>query len=281
MNRRWLSKRRATALLSGLLVVSLAGAQADNPAGMPEPQVVTVTGNFVSDLRPYSRFLPGVREYKQYHHLAPATELRFGLVTGSFPMKPLPLAKARLEKYSFWSEWSEDLPIQADGWFTIPESAEAERRNANVVISRRNGASVKWMIDVHTPGLPPQVYRLGDLRLECRVYLAIEWAVWHGRLVMGRERRGVFMPPMDSACSGPTSVFFNTRPWPRLQAYVLSEGERKVRHELNGLRINTTSFSLDLSADDASPPWSDDATVEFVFYDESHWVGPPAKASTP
>ena len=59
--------------------------------------VVKVAEKFVSAMRPYLRFLLGIREYNQHRHLAPATELRFGMVTGSFPMKPLPLAKAPLE----------------------------------------------------------------------------------------------------------------------------------------------------------------------------------------
>jgi hypothetical protein len=51
-----------------------------------------------------------------------------------------------------------------------------------------------------------------------------------------------------------------------------------MRHELNGLRINTTSFSLDLAPDAVAPPWFDDARVEFVFCDESHWAAQPTGA---
>lgn len=251
------------------MTCSLAAAQAGEP-GAPSP-VVKVTGHYSSELRAYSRFLPGIREFNRFHQLAPDTTLRFGLVTNSFPMKPLPLALARLESGYLWTSWSEALPVDEDGWFTMPESAEAERRGADVVVSRRNGSDAKWVIDIHTPGLSPQVYRLGDLRLECRVYLAIEWGVWHGRLVMGREQRGVTRPPMDAACGGQHWIFINTRPLPRLRAYVLSEGGRKLRHALNGLPINTTAFELDLSPQGEAPPWSIDARVEFEFYDNSHW----------
>jgi hypothetical protein len=274
--------RRVALLLSGFLLCNPAGAGEIDPAAASKPQVVTVTGHFYSDLRPYSWYLPGIREFNKYHHLAPDGELRFGLVSAS-SKKPLPLAQARLESTSWLGEdWTLDLPVNEDGWFTIPDSEEAERRRADVVISRRSMASVTWAIEVHTPSLPPQAYRLGDLRLECRVYLAIEWAKWHGRKVMGQDARGVTKPPMDAAC-GRRWVFFNTRPWPRLQAYVLSEGERKVRHELNGWFINSRSFSLDLSQDEGSSPWSDDARIEFVFYDNSHWqpLKPPEPAPEP
>lgn len=67
-----------------------------------------MTGHHASELRPYSRFLPGVREFNQSHQLAPETTLRFGLVTNSFPMKPLPLARARLESF-LWTRWSQAL----------------------------------------------------------------------------------------------------------------------------------------------------------------------------
>lgn len=273
--------RRTAALLSGLVSALApyggAGAQAVDTA---QPAVVAVTGHYASELRAYSRFLPGIREFEHFHDLAPATRLRFGLVTPSFPMKPLPLAQARLESSSFWSSWSQDLPVEEDGWFTIPDSKEAEQRDADVVVSRRKGSDARWVIDVHTPGLPPQVYRLGDLRLECRVYLAIEWAVWHGRLLMGRPHSGLTQPPMDAACSGPRWIFFNTRPWPRLRAYVLREAGRSERHELNGLPINTEAFQLALKQTADTPPWSDGARVEFEFYDSSHWAAlspPPAE----
>lgn len=250
---------------TGMCVCVPAAAQTTASDGAP-PQVVTITADYTSELRPYTRFLPGIREFRDHHALAPAASLRFGLVTGSFPMKPLPLLKASLEPHSLLfksTEWSEDVAVQDDGWFTLPDSPEAERRKADLVIARRSSANVSWMIDVHTPGMAPQIYRLGDLRLECRVYLAIEWAVWHGTLLMGRRSHGVTAPPMDAACGGAGSVFVNTRPWPQLQAYVLREGGRTVRHELHGLRIDRDSFSLDLAP--AAETWSDEALVEFVF----------------
>ena len=230
--------------------------------------VVKVAEKFVSAMRPYSRFLPGIREYNQHRHLAPATELRFGLVTGSFPMKPLPLAKARLEG-RLW--WSQDLTVLDDGWFVLPDSPDAEKRNADLVVSQRKAHAAKWVLDIHTPSLPPQTYRLGDLRLECRVYLAIEWGAWKGKRIMDIPTRGVTTPPMDRLCNGPESIFINTRPWPRLQAYVLSENGRSQRTELNGLQISSTPLMLKMTDEAEATPWSNDALVEFEFYDTSHW----------
>lgn len=263
-------KRHVSTLLSCLLICNPAAAQAEDPAAAPKPQVVTITGNFSTDLRPYSWYLPGIREFRQHHHLAPGAQLRFGLVSG-LTRKPLQLAQARLEKRVLWSDWTQDLAVDEEGWFTLPESGEAERRNADVMISRRSSANVTWVADVLTPGLPARTYRLGDLRLECRVYLAIEWDRWRGRKVMGQEARGVTTPPMDAACGGPRWIFVNVRPWPKLQAYVLHDGERKIGYELNGWPINAKYLPLELPQDKGMPPWPDDTLVEFVFYDKSHW----------
>jgi hypothetical protein len=271
-------KRQAATLLSCLLMCKLAAAQADDPAAAPKPQVVTITGNFSTDLRPYSWYLPGLREFRQYRRLAPHAALRFGLVSASTG-KPLPLLQARLEKRDLWKEWIQDLPVDQEGWFTLPESEEAERRNANVMISRRSSANVSWMIDVQTPGLPPRTYRLGDLRLECRVYLAIEWDKWRGAKVMGQEAHGVRTPPMDAACGGPRWIFLNTRPWPRLESYLLRDGERRIGYEVKGWPISAKSLPLELAQDEGSPPWSDDTLVEFVFRDNSRWQA--VKAVTP
>lgn len=271
--------RTTTVALALLLCAARAAADEVPPADAPV-QTVTVPGRFVSEMRPYAHFVPGIREYAQQRQLAPDSELRFGLVTGSFPMKPLPLAKASLEA----SGWSQPLTVQDDGWFLLPDVPEAVRRNAKLVISKRKGTSAVWTLDVHTPGLPAQTYRLGDLRLECRVYLAIEWGKWQGRRIMGEEVSGVTTPPMDELCNGPQAVFFNTRPWPRLQGYVISEGARSLRHALDRHDIRATSLMLQLASDTERHRWSDDALVEFQFYDASHWskatsIAPPGQAA--
>jgi hypothetical protein len=267
---------RRLAAIVGLLLQGAATAAQDRVSD-DQVQVVKVAEKFASAMRPYSRFLPGIREYNQHRHLAPATELRFGMVTGSFPMKPLPLAKARLESGWFWSE---DIAVLDDGWFVLPESPEAEKRNADLVVSQRKAQAAKWVLDIHTPSLPPQTYLLGDLRLECRVYLAIEWGTWKGRRIMDIPTKGATTPPMDRLCSGPESIFINTRPWPRLQAYVITENGRSKRTELNGLQIASAPFMLKMATEAGVMPWSDDALVEFAFYDTSHWSKPIA-AETP
>jgi hypothetical protein len=315
-------------LLPALFACRLAFAQADAPAAAPEPQVVTVTGQVYRDLRAYSHYLPGLREFDTYHGLAPNADLRFGVLS-KIRGKLLPLKHARLERNTPLTQWSQDLPLLEVGWFGIPGPDTNDYRGTDVEISWRGGGPVTWAIEVHTSDLPYQVYRLGDLRLECRVYLAIEWERWHGAKVKGTEQPGANAkslsrrlrnawttdasmdesmaeqlgglpptkartlraglttlgstddppvkewgenaPPMNASCAGPASVFINTKPWPKLEAYVISEGGREVRHGLNGFPVSAKSFELDLTQEGNAPPWSDNALVEFVFPNKSHW----------
>jgi hypothetical protein len=250
---------RAGLLLCGLAACLAARAQAE------EAPVVSVTGQVYRDLRAYSHYLPGVREFRDYHALAPDADLRFGLVSGDTG-KTLPLKHAALEMDGAGVQ----LPIVEEGWFTIPEFVQEQYVNGDVVVSWRGRSAVMWVLDVHTPDLPYQVYRVGDLRLECRVYLAIEWAKSRGRRVMGQWRHQEGPKPMNAHCGG-TSVFVNVQPWPKLDAYVISEGGRSVRHDMKGWAIVKDSFMLDLTSEAGAPPWSDDAHVEFVFQDRSHW----------
>ena len=270
------------ACLSTVLLATCLGASAawaDAPASNDQPaQVVKVTGQASRSLRDYRQFLPGIREYRTHRQLAPETELRFGLVTGSFPMKPLPLSKASLESGWFWEEV---IPVQEDGWFILPESPEAERRRAKLVVAQRRGVQASWVLDIHTPSLPAHIYRLGDLRLECRVYLAIEWGIWKGKKVMGKDS-AITTPPMDEQCMGGQAVFFNTRPWPRLKSYTLREGARTMHQQLDEGHNGRDSFMLRLTQGGDGHAWSDDALVEFEFYDSSRWtkaviVAPDAK----
>lgn len=281
-----ISKLSAVALAAVLVVVCDADAQAQagDVDGAGQPQVVTVTGQVYRDLRPYSHYAPGLREFWQQRHLAPKADLRFGLVSG-LSGKLLPLKHARLVRTAlFSSDWSRNLPLPEDGWFTIPGPQNAAFMDADIEVSWRGKGTPSWVLDVHTPDLPYRVYRLGDLRLECRVYLAIEWELKRGKTLMGQPRAAVgteamgSQTPMDFFCAGPRAVFVNTQPWPKLEAYVISEGGRSVGHLFTPPLLHE-AFQLVLEQKDGAPPWSDDALVEFVFLDKSRWQ--PVQAVEP
>jgi hypothetical protein len=111
----------------------------------------------------YSKMLQGAEHFKQHQYLAPNAELRFKLL----PRKPdTKMAGVRLQV----ADDHRTIPIKVapDQTFTLEANAAALKENAQVMPNRRAG-TLTWRADVRTPGLPPNVRRLGDLRLECEV----------------------------------------------------------------------------------------------------------------
>ena len=60
------------------------------------------------------------------------------------------------------------VPIAADHTFELPRDEKALREDAAVTPNRKAG-SMTWRTEIRTPGLAPNMRRLGDLRLECQV----------------------------------------------------------------------------------------------------------------
>ena len=149
--------------LLGLLAMGAAGAADEDAA------VVHVNGTKNPDIHSYRSIVAGLDAFDAYHRLAPAVpEARFRLEartdkeTGTEPLSlrivgdgdPIPLSFA------------------ADGSFTVPRNQAAFDSNADLVLNRRKG-ELEGRPDIHTPGLPANVRRLGDLRLECQIQVAI------------------------------------------------------------------------------------------------------------
>jgi hypothetical protein len=62
--------------------------------------------------------------------------------------------------------------IDAEGWFRGARHRGAYEADATYILNKKNGLYTARP-DIRTPGLPDNVRRLGDLRLECRVLVAI------------------------------------------------------------------------------------------------------------
>ena len=60
------------------------------------------------------------------------------------------------------------LKVAPDHTFALQVDRAALEKDARVIPNRKAG-TMTWRADVRTPGLPPDVRRLGDLRLECEV----------------------------------------------------------------------------------------------------------------
>lgn len=161
-------------LLASLYACQLP-AMAQEPAAAPgDPakqdmqQVVDVQGTRDPDLRPYRTMLKGLDAYADHQGLAPGAPLRFMLI----PATP----KARLDGVTLHlsaDNLSIPVPLAADGGFTLTRDKTAYDANADLVSNKKRD-TLRWRADIHTPGLPQNVRRLGDLRLECEIRWAVE-----------------------------------------------------------------------------------------------------------
>ncbi len=64
------------------------------------------------------------------------------------------------------------LPVGSDALFDVPRSQQAWDANAELVLRRKRNEVRVWPY-VRTPGLADNQRRLGDLRLECQVFVAL------------------------------------------------------------------------------------------------------------
>lgn len=62
------------------------------------------------------------------------------------------------------------VPIAADRTFTLERNQRALDEDAAVVLDRK-ARTATWRAEIRSPGVPPGMRRLGDMRLECEVGL--------------------------------------------------------------------------------------------------------------
>lgn len=132
-------------------------------------QAVPVDSVRNPQMKSYRAVAAGIDAYARKHDLAPeVTELRFriGSKEGEFIHDP------ELTLRIVADDLSLPVPVSVDGVFTVPWSLPAYEKNASLIFNRRDG-SYQIAPEVRTPGLPENVRRLGDLRLECQVAVAI------------------------------------------------------------------------------------------------------------
>lgn len=144
-------------LLLAVATVWSAPARAE-----PEP-VVHVDAVSNPDTQSYRSMLAGMDAFEQYHALAPDAVLRYRL----YPRLPGVVAAGTTLKLQD-DAGSVPIPLTDDLYFTLPRDERARAARAQVVANRR-ARSFAWGPDVRTPGLPANVRRLGDLRLECEI----------------------------------------------------------------------------------------------------------------
>ena len=225
-----------------------AGAPAAAQHSKPDsPEEIKVNAMRDPEVRKYEAIVAGLDAFDEYHRLAPAVPvLRFLIEPRSGVDKPV-LPAARLGGDDGFSL---ALAVDTDGMFVVPRSQAALDANSELVLNQKR-RHYRVTPVVRSPGLPDNVRRLGDLRLECRVQVAIikeEIPLWvvlaANTLLRTRDWCGF-------AFDGKSGFTFKHPQ--ALNAAVLVDGNRSALLETEG-----KGFRFPLG--DTS--WSDDTLVE-------------------
>jgi hypothetical protein len=240
-------------LIALALLSATAGAQDVEPGAKPGTNgegVVHVNAIKSPEMHSYRAIAAGLDTFDAQHALAPAvTQLRFAVRRpgGALLEGDLPTAKLTADEFTL------ALPVGTDALFDVPRSQQAWDANAELVLSRKRKEVRVWP-HVRTPGLADNQRRLGDLRLECQVFVTVakkEAPFWVVALA-----NTVFL-------TGDWCSFFKDqdRTWSvnvesPLASAVLREGERTLP-----LKVKNRQFELPLY----DPSWGNDAVVDLAF----------------
>jgi hypothetical protein len=222
--------------------VDTAAAGTANTEPMQSVQVSAMSN---PEIRSYRYVAAGLDAFDEFHRLAPKVkEVQFVL----HAKRANALAGADpLELKIIGAGPAIMLAISDDGRFTVPRSEQAYDDDADIVLNRKKG-NLQAKPDIRTPGLPEHVRRLGDLRLECKVSLAI---VKKEMSFLARAAVTTLLTTSDwCGVKGVQYRFATERP---ANGATLAFADRKLN-----LRNDGENFFVPL----ADPSWPDDALIE-------------------
>lgn len=254
---------KRTSIACALAASLLLGGPAAAVPGKDEPDTIHVKALRNPEIRKYKAILAGLDTFEKHHALAPKVpELRFRLQQrrgAGLPEQP----QVRIEGNR---DFVLPLALDANHRFTVPRSEAALDAEGELVLNQKRRL-YQIMPEVRTPGLPDNVRRLGDLRLECKVMIGIAkeeiplfWVMTINSVLLTRDWCSFFSEKERSA----TFAFKAGAP---LVEAILSEGKRS-----KALKVDNEEFSVGLG--DAE--WSDDALIELSF---DHAAPKPAAAA--
>lgn len=236
-------------LAAALLLCSAAGATQDAQVKEIDPVHVNAMRN--PEVRKYKAVLAGLDAFDKHHKLAPAVpQLQFRLTARRKDESPEPLAIRLAGDGGF------QLPVAVDGErrFVVPRSDAALAADSELELNRKR-RHYRVMPDIRTPGLAANQRRLGDLRLECKVMIAIakEEIPFYGVILIN----GVLLTTdWCSFFDEKREASFDFDADAPITTAVLREGGRT-----QPLEVKDRSFSVSI----ATSSWSDDAIVELTF----------------
>jgi len=236
------------AILAASHLAAHAGTQAD---ATPETsQSIHINSIRNPELKSYRVMAAGLDAFDAYHALAPkAREVRFQLVAGSrAPADAMQDLSLRIAG----NETSIALPLSADGSFTLPRSAQADSEDADLITNKKKG-QYRWQPVIHSDGVPAGMRRLGDLRLQCQVTIAIakkEIPFWVRTLV------GTLLRTTDW-CSA-EQLKMGTRSDAPLASATVLDGEQRI-----ALKVEKEGRSFFSPIGDTR--YADDTLIELVY----------------
>jgi hypothetical protein len=154
-----------------LLLAALAGAGLPGPANAAGDTPPSVNVNSIKDpeMRSYRSIWAGIEAFDENHALAPGASLRFQMTHADGG--PANASDGLLLRLA-GDDSSKPVAIDAGGRFTVERDRAAYDADASFILNKKSGLYTARP-DIRSPGLPENVRRLGDLRLECRVLVAI------------------------------------------------------------------------------------------------------------
>lgn len=206
------------------------------------------------ELKTYRVMAAGLDAFDEHHALAPAApEVRFKL-RPRHGAKGVDMDKLALRIAG--DQTSIPLPIAPDNTFVLPRSAEAAREDADLLLNKAKGA-YRWQPDIHSPGVPAGMRRLGDLRLECQVLVAT-----------AKEEIGVMFKAMINSlllttdwCSH-KKIVLHTASARRIGSATLLHGAQRIN-----LKLSEEGMGYAPPLSDKTYP--DDALIDIIFADEA------------
>jgi hypothetical protein len=242
--------------LCALALLAASGAA----AAQDDAIVVTALRDPVQ--KSYRKMINGEALFEaRRRELAPGATLRFKLI----PRRPdttLDDIQLKVESESVV------LPVKlaADRTFVLQLNRTALREDAKVLPNRKAG-TMTWRADVRTPGLPPDVRRLGDLRLECEVGMESGLISNYPSGFFGwlEELFGTKGPEFCSR-PAPRYLFFTERP---IWNVTLVDGARRESIPLERLYAGATQ----------DPKWKEDRFCDCQAIFERTYFAPLGDAS--
>ena len=255
-----------------IVAVSIGALLASSPAaavpGVDEPAKIEVSTLRKPLLRKYEAVVAGLDAFDKHHALAPAVpepqfRIRLSSVAKTVLASPEQL-RVRLEGDR---DFILPLALGAGNLFTVPRSQAALDTKAELVLNQKRR---DYRIEPHvrTPGLPANVRRLGDLRLECKVTMAI--AKEEMPLLMVLAANSLFMSRDWCTIFTEDKTLFSVTTAEPLSRATLQEGERR-----QALKVKGNEFEVAI----ADVSWGDNALVTLEFGDPG--TAPAAPQAAP